>query len=77
MPRRNDPSQRQQRSKRARSHRKQAEHALPKWLHYMAHPSHVAYRKTRRYARVRRNWDWLLLTPYQRHLVRMYQGKSL
>lgn len=36
-----------QRSKRARQTRREAEFALPPWLWYTGHPSHIAFRWNR------------------------------
>lgn len=41
------PRRKTQRSKRSRQHRKQAQFALPPWLWYTGHPSHIAFRWNR------------------------------
>ena len=51
---------RQQRSKRAREHRKQAVWAFGQRGRFVAHPSHIAYRKNRKYTRCRKDWRYLL-----------------
>lgn len=67
MGRKNEPKSRMQKSKRARLHYKQAEFAFGRRGRYIAHPSHVAYRKNRAYRRIRKDWDWMLNgTPRKR-----------
>ncbi len=60
MPRRKGIRHRQQGSKRARLHYRQAEFAFGRRGRWMDHPSHVSFRWNRPYRRTRKNWSKLL-----------------
>lgn len=60
MPRRNEPSHKQQKSKRSREHHKQAEFAFGQRGRWVGHPSHISYRKNRAYRFVRKDWSKLM-----------------
>jgi len=60
MGRKKEPRGTIQRSKRARLHYKQAEFAFGVHGRWMAHPSHISYRKNRTYRRTRKDWKDLL-----------------